>query len=117
MKKLKFTKKFKVPIAYAKPDKQGIGFTKENLKDIANSAKLPMYITKDFNYASIPIGICTGLKIEENKLIADIELSEHVSKEILKDYCYRVGYTLEPIKLLDISKIDKSNDIYDKDDK
>ena len=117
MKKIKFNKKFKVPIAYAKPDKHGIGFTKENLKDMATSAKLPMYITKDFDYASIPVGKCIALKVEENKLIADIELSEHVSKEILKDYCYRVSYTLEPIKVIDVSQINKNNDVYDKDDK
>lgn len=113
---MKFNKKFKVPIAYAKPDKHGLRFTRKNLKDLANSAKLPMYITKNFDYASIPIGKCVALKVVENKLMADIALSKNISKEILKDYCYRISYTFEPTKIIDISKINKNRDVYEKED-
>lgn len=108
---------FKTTIAYAKSDKLGSGFTKENLKDLAKSAKLPMAISENFNYSSLLIGICTALKVKNNKLIADIKIPEPLSKKILKDSCFRVTYTLEPIKMIDISKIDKTRDVYEKEDK
>jgi len=117
MKKLKLNKKFKTVIAYAKPDKQGAGFTKENLISLAKSVKLPMPITENFNYAGIPVGRCVALKVKDDKLIADVEISDTISKKILNDSCFRVSYTLEPTIMRDISKIDKSNDVYDKEDK
>ena len=114
---MKFNKKFKTTIAYVKPDKQGSGFTKENLIDLAISAKLPMTISENFNYCSLPVGMCTALKVEGDKLIADIKISEALSKKILNESCFRVSCTIKPIKIIDISKIDKSNDVYEKEDK
>ena len=44
-------------------------------------------------------------------------LDDSKFQEILKDSCFRVSYTFEPTKLVDISKITKANDVYNKEDK
>ena len=67
--------KFKTTIAYAKPDKSNHILTKDALKQLADSAKLPLMVMDNFNYASLPVGICTALKVEGDKLIADIKIN------------------------------------------
>ena len=110
--------KFKTTIAYAKPDKSNHILTKDALKQLADSAKLPLMVMDNFNYASLPVGICTALKVEGDKLIADIKINPKFMKQKLEDSCFRISYTVSPCKILDIGQIDKKlNDVYEKDDK
>lgn len=109
--------KFKTPIAYAKPDKEGHTLTEENLRTLVNNTELPVPILNDFNFASFPLGNCVGLKVENDELIADIEIKDYIPRKILKNSCYRVGYNVTTQEIITIGRIDKILDVYDKDDK
>lgn len=110
--------KFKTPIAYAKPDKSNHIITKDTLKQLAKDVDFPLMVTDNFNYGSLPVGICTALKVEGDKLIADIKINPKFMKQKLEDSCFRISYTISPCKILDIGQIDKKlNDVYDKEDK
>jgi len=123
--------KFKTPVAYTKLDRQKEFFSPEALKGICETTRLPLPVTNNFSYTDVPIGRVTELEFKKDRLIATIELNEDIN---LKDVCFRVGGAykksrkakiggtilsteIKEIELLQISKINKAIDVYDKEDK
>ena len=127
--------KFETPIAYTKLDKQNEFFSPKALKKVANTTKLPIPVTPNFDYRQIPIGRVTDLKFKKDRLIATIELLPNVIKDDdISNYCFRVSGALkesrktkikinstvlsteiQEIELLTVGLINKAIDVYEKE--
>lgn len=115
-------------------DKQKHIFTKKCFKDLVRLYDTDvdrLFVRKEFKYDSIPIGYVTGLEIEENALVANIEVTDNkFIEELLENSVVRPGFfvpgekliaedkpiVFDKIKLLDFGIVEKTNDVYDSED-
>ena len=121
--------KFKTPIAYTKLDKQKHLITEEALRNAIKKVKLPLPISPNFNMTEAPIGKVIDLNMENNKLVATMEITNVGVIKLLDKSCFRLGFIskkdqekegyreFQNIEILDIAFVSKINDVYDEKDK